>query len=482
MKRLTGCLTEVELYQAFREEMPVEELGPALHHVLNCALCYEQWQRFLLDAQVAEGIRSAVVGDALAADDAPGVAEAMDLPERLHLPGFKLRGDYIDGGQARVFRAVHEASQEVVAIKVFQNSPLNEGGYARFSRELQSLARLRHPNVIPIRSAGEIQGHAYYVMPWINGPPLDEHVRAQELSLRERLDMFTRVCSAVDHAHKRGVMHLDLKPSNVRIDVETGEPMVMDFGLARLVSGDAADRAGLAPGVAGTPAYMAPEQVSDRADVDTRTDVFGLGLLLYEIVAGRRAREADGDAPEESNRGFHLALQPPPPITGVARGVDQELAAIIGKATAFDREARYQTAAALHGDLRAHLAGRAVEAMGNGVVYRARKLSRKHLSIVLTVFVVFLFIAAALVFRRETERIAEEGYLRAANAASTVLPAKERELARAYEELAALHYVTGNHSLAEDYTLRAQAERRRAAAIEAQSQLHRDFEPPAAAP
>ncbi len=460
-----GCLNEVEIFQAFRGEMAADELTASLHHVLGCPLCHEQWKHFALDEQVADGIRSAVLGDVKAADTTPGVSDAMDIPDKLAIPGFRLRGDYIEGGQARVYRAVHEASQEEVAIKVFYNSPLNEGGYSRFSRELQSLARLRHSHVIPIRSAGEILGHAYYVMPWIEGLPLNEHIKHHRPTIKERVGLLIKVCSAVDHAHKRGVMHLDLKPSNVRVDRQ-GEPIVLDFGLARLSSGDQTDLAELGLGVAGTPAYMAPEQVNDSEDVDTRADVFMLGLLLHEVLTGKRARrEVRGG----QHVGLELALEAPPPIRRVDSSVGRELAAIVDTATQAERGARYQTTEALLTDLTSFVNGTAVQAMGDSVLYRISKFSRRYVAVVTGVACVTSILVVAMLVNREYQHVAEESLLWASKWESATVRLKDRnvhdlreELANALDEIAAdIEAIPGQNYAAKARSYRARAEEQR---------------------
>ncbi|MCB9851243.1 MAG: serine/threonine protein kinase [Phycisphaerales bacterium] len=448
-----GCLTEVELYRTYRGEARAEEMAQSLRHIAGCSLCHEQWKRFELDAAVAGGIRSALMGDLRGADETPGVDDVQELPEHLDIPGFRLRDTYIDGGQARVFRAVHVASQEDVAIKVFYNSPLNEGGHARFLRELRSLARLRHPNVIPIRSAGEILGFAYYVMPWITGAPLDEYVRKNPMSTRRKVELLFQIVSAVDHAHKRGVMHLDLKPSNVRID-SAGEPIVMDFGLARMSTGDLADSAVLGLGAAGTPAYMAPEQLEDREDVDTRADVFMLGLLIYEVLAERRAREGSSN---KTRRAVDLAQAAPPPLRHVAPHVPRELGAIVNRAIAMDRNERYPSAQALLDDMEAYLHGKPVEAMGQGAIYRLSKFSRQHLAVMVGTLAVLIMLGAGLLVRREMDRYTELAATRATLVSQGLLPAKYRELARAYEELSDLYRRHGDHGLAEEYAIRAEA-------------------------
>jgi len=455
---MAGCLNEVELYRAYRGELSADEGLEALRHIVGCSLCHEQWKRFELDTLVADSVRSAVAGDSRGADDSPGVNVVAELPEKLDIPGFRMLGGYIDGGQARVFHAIHVASQEEVAIKVFHNSPLNEGGHARFLRELRSLARLRHPNVIPIRSAGEIMGFAYYVMPWVAGMPLDEYVRATRLSIQQKLDLLIAITSAVDHAHRRGVLHLDLKPNNVRVD-SSGEPIIMDFGLARMSTGGLADLTGLGLGPVGTPAYMAPEQIDDLEDVDTRADVFALGLAMFEVLTCRSARQVANDS---QMRALELARMRPPPIREAAPYINRELAAIVDCATSLDRERRYSSAGALLEDLLAFKHGSPVSVMGEGFFYRVSKFSRQHLAILMAGLSVALILMAALLVRRETLLYAEEAYTRATRVSQGLLPAKIRELARAYSELARLAAEQGDRQAAEDYAMRAEAAMRHA--------------------
>jgi hypothetical protein len=470
----SGCLSEVELFQAFRDELSANEARAALHHVLVCDLCHEQWRRFALDEKVADGIRSAVLGDARGADCAPGVADAVELPDRLVIPGFRLRGDYIDGGQARVYRAIHEASQEEVAIKVFHNSPLNEGGHARFSAELRSLARLRHPHVIPIRSAGEILGHAYYVMPWIDGDPLDEYVRVHKLTVREKTALFSKICGAVDHAHKRGVMHLDLKPSNVRVD-RSGEPVVMDFGLARLASKDGMDAMLPGLGVAGTPAYMAPEQVQNGDDVDTRADVFMLGLLFYEMLAGKRARE--GDAETGRPPSLELALKPLPSLQHVVPRISKDLIAIVALATAPRREARYQAAEALLDDLQRYLEVRPVAARGNSFAYKLTKLSQKHLLLVVGGVAIAMILLTAVIVNREAQRFQDDAYRRAERVSPGLERANERKMARLYSEMSDAYRRLGDKERAEDFASRAEVALQRMGDVEDSSDQPRSPAP-----
>jgi serine/threonine protein kinase len=460
---MDGCLTELEIFQIYRDELSDNEARKALRHVLSCELCYDQWKRYLIDEKVATSIRSAVAGNIEGADESPGLSEAIELPEKLCIPGFNLRGDFIESGQSRVYRAIHEASGEEVAIKVFYNSPLNEGGNLRFSREIRSLARLRHPHVIPIRSEGEVFGHAYFVTPWIDGLPLHEYVKQKRISLNARLKILENVCSAVSHAHKRGVMHLDLKPSNVLMD-STGEPVVLDFGLARLIEGGPVDSISSLAGIAGTPAYMAPEQATDRGSVDTRTDVFMLGILMYEVLALQRARPPNGSGTGTND--LDQALLAPKPIRQVAPRIGSELAAIVTKATALNHLERYQSVEALLQDLQALKRGTPVTAMSDSWIYRLRKFSTRNLAFIGGAISVALILLFSVEISRTTQQMVEETYGRATQVTQRVVRERERILDRRLsvvcQELADVYSKLGNGEKARAYEGQAQAARFRA--------------------
>ncbi|GJM26542.1 MAG: hypothetical protein DHS20C16_29570 [Phycisphaerae bacterium] len=460
---MDGCLTELEIFQIYRDELSDEDARKALRHVLSCELCYDQWKRYLIDEKVATSIRSAVAGNIEGADESPGLNEAIELPEKLCIPGFNLRGDFIESGQSRVYRAIHEASGEEVAIKVFYNSPLNEGGNVRFSREIRSLARLRHPHVIPIRSEGEVFGHAYFVTPWIDGLPLHEYVKQNNLSRNARLKILEDVCSAVGHAHKRGVMHLDLKPSNVLMD-STGEPVVLDFGLARMIEGGPADPISPLAGIAGTPAYMAPEQVTDRGSVDTRTDVFMLGILMYEVLSLRRARHSNQT--DSAKHDLDQALVVPTPIRQVSPKIGSELAAIVTKATALNHLERYQSVEALLQDIQALKRGTPVTAMSDSWFYRFRKFSSRNLAYIGGAIAVTMILLTATYVSRATQLFLEESYGRATQVTQRVVRERERILDRRLsvvcQELADAYLRLGDKEKARTFSEQAEAARFRA--------------------
>ncbi len=182
-------------------------------------------------------------------------------------------------------------------MKLVQTAPDDDFGARLVQREIQILARLRHIGIATIFEAGLEDGWQYISMERVEGPPLTDFAEQNLLSLRERLDLFSRVCNAVSYAHQRGVIHRDLKPSNILV-VERGQPKVLDFGLARLsdASPDSAliTRSGV---FHGTLAYASPEQVRGDADaVDVRSDVYSLGVILHELLAGKRPYDLDGVA------------------------------------------------------------------------------------------------------------------------------------------------------------------------------------------
>ena len=207
-----GCLSEMELFQAFRRELPADSAQVVLRHVVNCDLCHEQWKRLVVDEQLADGIRAAVRGDVSVADQAPGASEPAPLPDRIKLTGFSFDDDFVEGGQApRVSRGFMKPATNRLRSRYSSIRCLTKAARRVFFRELRSLARLRHPHVIPIRSEGEVHGHPYIVMPWVDGCSLTEYVERANLTNRRRVAVMAKICDALDHAHKRGVMHLDLK-------------------------------------------------------------------------------------------------------------------------------------------------------------------------------------------------------------------------------------------------------------------------------
>jgi tetratricopeptide (TPR) repeat protein len=304
------------------------------------------------------------------------------------LGGYKLLEELGRGGQGSVYKAVQPGTGRLVAIKRLGSAVLlgdrqNDRFRERYRAEIDALTRLQHPSIVTVHAAEVIDGHPVLVMEFIDGGPIDRWADRQWAQVREParaiLECFLQVCAGVSHAHQRGVIHRDLKPSNILVARAPGEPpevKVLDFGIARLISGW--HQAGISTftGFAGTPAYASPEQLAGRRqEPDTRSDVFSLGVLLGRLLGGREPCDPDASIAEvlESIRRAPLR-RPSRHRPGLAR----ELDLIVLKATQTEPQSRYQSVDALADDLRRFLDGRPIAAHPPGRAYLVGKFVRRH--------------------------------------------------------------------------------------------------------
>ncbi|MBK8977447.1 MAG: SUMF1/EgtB/PvdO family nonheme iron enzyme [Planctomycetes bacterium] len=368
------------------------------------------------------------------------------------------------GGMGTVYLAEQrEPVRRRVAVKVIKLGMDSQQILARFEMERQALALMEHPNIARVLDAGTTErGQPFFVMEYVKGLPIVDYADEHRLSIEERLRLFQAVCLGVQHAHQKGVVHRDLTPGNVLVVEQDGRacPKIIDFGLARatdqrLVDGTIFTQRGE---IFGTPAYMSPEQAGlDNQDVDTRSDIYTLGVLLYELLTGelphgRPARSPaavleiqrklrDHEPPRPSTRvttaGEAIALQRGVEPRNLTRRLRGELDWIVMKALERDRMRRYQTANELALDIQRHLDDEPVVAGPPSAAYRVRKFVRRHRPTVIGAALLLLSLLLGVIgttwFLIEARRQAD----RATASEGTALAAArsaEQERARADEE------------------------------------------------
>jgi eukaryotic-like serine/threonine-protein kinase len=345
---------------------------------------------------------------------------------------YKLLEAIGEGGMGTVWMTEQrEPVKRLVALKLIKPGMDSKAVLARFEAERQALALMDHPSIAKILDGGTTRdepggvgpGRPYFVMELVKGRPLTEYCDARRLSIKDRLDLFVQICSAVQHAHQKGIIHRDLKPSNLLVTEHDGKPVpkVIDFGLAKALNavGSLTDRTLYTAfgTVVGTPLYMAPEQVGINAlDVDTRSDIYALGVILYELLTGttplerQRLKQAaweevrrvirEDEPPRPSLRLSSSAALPtlaasrrtePLKLTRMVRG---DLDWIVMKCLEKDRTRRYETASGLARDIERYLHDEPVEASPPSRRYRLRKFARKHRRLLATAAGFVLLVAA----------------------------------------------------------------------------------------
>ena len=343
------------------------------------------------------------------ADSADGVTMVAPLREG---PGTRI-GPYKilqligEGGFGSVFMAEQEKPvSRKVALKIIKLGMDTRQVVARFEQERQALAMMDHPNIAKVLDAGATEtGRPFFVMELVKGEPIAEYADRNNLSIEDRLELFSQVCNAVQHAHTKGIIHRDIKPSNILVSTQDGRPhtKVIDFGIAKATASKLTEKTLFTEHKAliGTPEYMSPEQAEGNLDIDTRTDVYSLGVLLYELLTGTTpftGKELRSAAFGELQR-IIREVEPPKPSTRISQNTDTiagiaakrdtepkrlgtivrgELDWIVMKALEKDRQRRYETANGLAMDVRRYLSGEAVLAAPPSTSYRFKKFVRRN--------------------------------------------------------------------------------------------------------
>ncbi len=341
-------------------------------------------------------------------DRAPLVAvEPLALAAGTVLGRYRILSEIGQGGMGRVYLVERSDGEydKHGALKVLDPAYANDALIDSFLRERQILARLTHPRIARLLDGGRSAGGLpYLVMEYIDGVPIDRHCKAQALGFEATLELAIKVCDSVDFAHRHLIVHRDIKPNNVLVN-GAGEPVLLDFGIARqLTAGDARERRGDASAL--TPAYASPEQLAGEV-VGVATDVYSLGVLLYELLVGERPYENGRLQGRELAE--HLRKLPSPSLkhagrrVGLPRRLPPELDWICARAMQPQAAQRYASVAALADDLRALLAHRPVLARGTSLTYALRKLLRRRWPW-FAVAAALLAISVLFVWQLDTER------------------------------------------------------------------------------
>lgn len=299
---------------------------------------------------------------------------------------YRILGVLGEGGMGTVYKAEQKNPQRIVALKMIRLAMMSVTVRRRFELESEALGRLQHPGIAQIYDAGTSGNGAgaqpYFAMEFIHGRPLLAYAAEPSpgttaLTSRGRLELMAKVCDAVNHAHQRGILHRDLKPGNILVD-ESGQPKVVDFGVACILDSDSqATRQTDLGQLIGTLDYMSPEQtLGDPLDMDVRSDIYSLGVILYELLAGKLPYETKQLALPELVR--VIREDDPEPLSAIQRGYRGDIETIVEKALEKDKERRYASAAELADDIRRHLADEPILAMPASAAYRAAKFSRRY--------------------------------------------------------------------------------------------------------
>jgi len=257
---------------------------------------------------------------------------------------YEIKSELGRGGMASVYLAYDPAFKREVAVKVLPREFLHDPTFrARFEREAQIIGALEHPAIVPVYDFGEDDGQPYIVMRYMSGGSLSERVRRGPLSLHETARILQRISPALDEAHRRGVIHRDLKPGNILFD-QYDEAYLSDFGIAKLAESGSTLTG---TGVIGTPAYMSPEQAAGELDIDARSDIYSLGAIVFEMLSGVLPYHAD----TPMGMAVKHLTEPVPHIHDFRGDLPPECDAVIARAMAKERSERYQTAAELANEL-----------------------------------------------------------------------------------------------------------------------------------
>jgi len=419
---MSQCPCEEQLAAYAARACRADETAAIKEHVEHCAACRAWVERERQAVEWLDGVRQVAgivaLREPLSESTTPpsvpeppsGTAVVTGFPQ---IPGCEITRELSRGGQGVVYEARQLTTKRTVAVKLLLDAAHHSSSASRrFEREVELVAQLHHPNIISVFQSGRLDnGLQYYVMEHVDGVLLHHYVRDECLSFEDALELFATVCGAVQHAHQHGVIHRDLKPTNILVDAE-GQPRVLDFGLAKSLSSVDVSRVSVSREILGTLAYMSPEQAAGDSDhMDMRSDVYALGVILYELLTGHYPYPVGGSLPDVLRHITETTPAPPSrvwkPGSGVSRRtnrrlhvaecpIDADVQTILLKALAKEPDRRYQTVGDLARDIRHYLADEPIEARGDSAWYVVRKSLRRYRMAMVFAGAMLLVVTAAL--------------------------------------------------------------------------------------
>ncbi len=394
-----------EIKAVFREAMSLPP--PQRPPFLDRACGADPSMRAEVESLLVHDARATGFLDGNAADELDGAGaasvasvQAATVPEEIG--GYRICGELGRGGMGVVYRAEQSRPRRSVALKVIRPGIASASVLRRFEHEAEVLGRLQHPGIANILEAGTADTgfgpQPFFAMELVEGQPVTAYANEKALGTPDRLKLVIKICDAVQHAHEKGIIHRDLKPGNILVD-QAAQPKVLDFGVSRVTDADVqlttmkTDVGQLI----GTLPYMSPEQVQGNpAELDTRSDVYALGVICYELLAGNPPYETkDMSIPEAART---IVEDEPPTLGSVARGLRGDIETIVRKAMEKDKSRRYHSAATLSSDLRRYLDDEPISARPDSGWYQVRKFARRNRALVAGVAIALVGLSAGPIF------------------------------------------------------------------------------------